>query len=118
MIVPVKNEEGNIENCITSCLNSTYPKKEVVVVNDGNTDNTGKILKELAYKNPSLKVIHLQKSAGKKQAIEKAVEIAKGDIFLFIDSDCNIATDDLEKVVQIFLSDPTIGAVTGCSDSK
>jgi glycosyltransferase involved in cell wall biosynthesis len=41
MVVPVKKEEGNIENCVESCLKSTYPRKEVIVVNDGSTDNTG-----------------------------------------------------------------------------
>jgi cellulose synthase/poly-beta-1,6-N-acetylglucosamine synthase-like glycosyltransferase len=65
MIVPVKNEDGNIENCVTLCLNSTYPKK-VIIVNDGSTYKTGDTLMQLAYKNLSLKVIHLQKSVGKK----------------------------------------------------
>jgi hyaluronan synthase len=59
-----------------------------------------------------LNVIHLQKRPD-VVAIEKAVEIAKGEIYLFMDSDCDIAADALEKAVQIFLSDTTIGAVTG-----
>jgi hyaluronan synthase len=45
--------------------------------------------------------------------IEAAVQITKGEIFLFMDSDCDIAPDALEKAVQIFLSDTNIGAVTG-----
>jgi glycosyltransferase involved in cell wall biosynthesis len=55
-----------------SCINSTYPKKQVTIVNDGSTDKTGEILKELAYKNPSLKVIHLSKSVGKNRLSKKA----------------------------------------------
>jgi hyaluronan synthase len=49
----------------------------------------------------------------KKQAIEAAVQIAKGEIFLFMDSDCDIQAYAVQKAVQIFLSDTTIGAVTG-----
>ena len=40
IIVPVKNEEGNIRNCVQSCINSTYSNKEIIVVNDGSTDDT------------------------------------------------------------------------------
>src|SRR5437764_8340884 len=41
IIIPVKNEEGNIRNCVQSCINSTYSKKEIIIVDDGSTDNTG-----------------------------------------------------------------------------
>jgi glycosyltransferase involved in cell wall biosynthesis len=40
MIIPVKKEEGDIENCVMSCLNSICPKKEMIIANDGSTDNT------------------------------------------------------------------------------
>jgi hyaluronan synthase len=113
MVVPVKNEEGNIRNCVQSCINSTYSNKEIIIVNDGSTDSTSRILDEMKKEESSLNIIHLSKSVGKKQAIEAACEIAKGDIFLFMDSDCDIANDALEKAVKIFLSDRKIGAVTG-----
>ena len=113
MIIPVKNEEGNIRNCVQSCINSTYSNKEIIVVNDGSTDKTPEILDEMRKEEPSLHIIHLSKSVGKKQAIEAGSEIAKGDIFLFMDSDCDIASNALERAVKIFLSDRRIGAVTG-----
>jgi hyaluronan synthase len=113
MVVPVKNEEGNIRNCVQSCINSTYSNKEIIIVNDGSTDNTPQILDEIKKEEPHVNIIHLSKSVGKKQAIEAACEIAKGDIFLFMDSDCDIASDGLEKAVKIFQSDRKIGAVTG-----
>jgi len=113
IIIPVKNEEGNIRNCVQSCINSTYSNKEIIIVNDGSNDSTPQILDEIKKEEPRLKIIHLSKSVGKKQAIEAACEIAKGDIFLFMDSDCDIASDGLEKAVKIFQSDRRIGAVTG-----
>jgi hyaluronan synthase len=47
IVIPVKNEEDNIENCVLSALNQTYEKKEIIVINDGSTDNTGIILNRL-----------------------------------------------------------------------
>ena len=113
MIVPVKNEEGNIRDCVQSCINSTYSKKEIIVVNDGSTDRTHVILDEMRREEPTLKIIHLSKSVGKKQAVEAGCQIAKGDIFLFMDSDCDIYSDALEKAVKIFKTDRRIGAITG-----
>lgn len=113
IIVPVKNEEGNIRNCVGSCINSTYSNKEIIVVNDGSTDDTAAILDEMKKEEPSLNIIHLSKSVGKKQAIEAASEIAKGEIFVSMDSDCDMASDAVEKAVKIFNSDRKIGAITG-----
>ena len=112
IVVPVKNEENNIRNCVQSCINSTYSKKEIIVVNDGSTDKTPAILDEMRKVNSNLQIIHLSKSVGKKQAIEVASEVAKGDIYFFMDSDCDMESDAVENAVKIFLSDNRIGAVT------
>ena len=47
IIIAVKNEEYNIENCVQSCLNSTYHNREVIVVDDGSTDKTSEILDQM-----------------------------------------------------------------------
>jgi hyaluronan synthase len=110
MVVPVKNEEGNIRNCVQSCINSTYSNKEIIIVNDGSNDSTPQILDEMKKEEPLLRIIHLSKSVGKKQAIEAACEVAKGDIFLFMDSDCDIAR--LLKGMET-----TYSSLTCCSGS-
>src|SRR5688572_15723994 len=112
IVVPVKNEEENIRRCIQCCIDSTYSSKQIIVVNDGSTDQTPRILDQMHKKYPNLHIIHLSKSIGKKKAIEMATEIAKGEIYVFMDSDCNMASDAVENAVKIFLSDRTIGAVT------
>jgi hyaluronan synthase len=112
IIVPVKNEEENIRRCIQSCIDSTYSSKQIIVVNDGSTDQTPRILDHMRKEHQDLHIIHLSKSIGKKKAIEVATEIAKGEIYFFMDSDCNMANDAVENAVKIFLSDRTIGAVT------
>jgi hyaluronan synthase len=113
IIVPVKNEEGNIRNCVQSCINSTYSNKEIIIVDDGSTDGTAEILDQIKKEEISLNIIHLSKSVGKKQAIEAASEIAKGEIYVSMDSDCDMADDAVEKAVKIFQSDRKIGAITG-----
>jgi hyaluronan synthase len=114
IIIPVKNEEENIENCIKSCIDSSYKNKEIIVVNDGSTDNTPSILERLTKQNPNeLTVLHLPINLGKKHAIEKAIEKANGKFYVFMDSDCNMLYDAVENFVKIFLSDNEIGAITG-----
>ena len=74
IVVPVKNEEEIIETCVRSCLEQTYDKKEIIVINDGSTDNTTNILNNLKqeYKNANFNIIHLENSVGKKKAVEVA----------------------------------------------
>jgi hyaluronan synthase len=112
IIVPVKNEEAFIKSCVQSCVESTYSHKEIIIVNDGSTDQTPVMLDQMHKEYPYLHVIHLSKSIGKKKAIETAIDIAKGEIYVFMDSDCNMANDAVENAVKIFLSDRKIGAVT------
>ena len=113
IVIPVKNEEDNIENCVTSALNQTYEKKEIIVINDGSTDRTGEILQKLKqnYKKIDFKIIEIVNSIGKKKAIEEASKISKGQIYAFMDSDCNMDLDATEKAVKIMYHDPQIGAV-------
>ena len=112
IVVAVKNEEENIQNCVQSCINSTYQDREIIIVNDGSTDRTTEILKQMQIENGSkIRVIHLPRSLGKKQAIEHATKVAKGEIYAFMDSDCDMHSDAVEKAVKIFLSDRNIGAL-------
>ena len=114
IVVPVKNEEENIRNCVSSCLNQTYEKKEIIIVNDGSNDKTGEILDQMhrEHNSKNFHILHLSKSVGKKQAVEAASEIAQGDIYAFMDSDCDMALDAVEKAVKVFYSDRTLGALT------
>ncbi|MGD1837416.1 MAG: glycosyltransferase family 2 protein [Nitrososphaeraceae archaeon] len=112
IIIPVKNEKENIENCVMSCINSIYPNKEIIVVNDASTDDTPQKLDKIQSNYPSLKIIHLKENVGKKKAIEVATKIAQGKFYVFMDSDCNMAEDAIDNAVKIFFSDKEIGAVT------
>ena len=114
IVVPVKNEEDNIRNCVMSCVNQSYKNKEVIIVDDASTDNTPKILDQIRAEvgSENIRILHLSKSVGKKRAIETASEIAKGEIYAFMDSDCDMEGDAVEKAAKVFMSDRLIGALT------
>lgn len=109
-IFAVYNEEVVVRRCIDSLLNSSYKNKEIIVINDASTDGTKGVLEE--YKN-QIKVINLQKNVGKKKAIGEGIRVSKGEIFVFTDSDSVIASDAIERIIETFMYDPDIGAVSG-----
>src|SRR3989338_10233728 len=111
-VLAVYNENIVIENCINSLLNSTYLNKEIIIVNDASTDSTEEVLESFA-KYPEIKIINLKKNVGKKKAISEGLKIAKGELFVFTDSDSVIAEDAIEKIITIFANDPLVGAVSG-----
>jgi hyaluronan synthase len=116
IVVPVKNEEENIRNCVESCINQTYKNREIIIVNDGSTDDTPKILDSIKRENPHVKnfsILHINKSVGKKRAVEAASQIAKGEIYAFMDSDCDMDLDAVEIAAKIFVNDKNLGALTG-----
>ena len=111
-IVAVLNEADVIDICVKSMVNQTYQNKEIIVVNDGSTDNTGAILDELAC-TYDIRVIHLSKNVGKKAALAEGVLQAKGSIYAFTDSDSKWEPEAVAKIVKIFEAYPDVGAVSG-----
>jgi len=97
IIIPARNEEDNIGNCLRSIINQNYPKKlfEIIVIDDHSTDKTSLIISQFQEKNSNIKLINLQNelngkqlNAYKKKAIEMAVEKAKGSWIITTDADC------------------------------
>jgi len=112
IIMPAHDEEEVIESSIKSVLNDKYPgNREVVVVNDGSTDRTGEIVKELVVKDERI-VLCNTKHLGKAKAINRGVEKAKNDIVVVLDADSKIDENALIKIVKPF-SDKKIGGVSG-----
>lgn len=86
IIVPAYNVAQYIEECIESILNQDYDNYEIIVVDDGATDETPKILDEIASKSEKVRVIH-QKNGGLSAARNSGIEAASGDYILFLDGD-------------------------------
>jgi glycosyltransferase involved in cell wall biosynthesis len=107
VIVPVYNVENYIQQCIESILNQTYTNWELILVNDGSTDNSGAICDRFAKENARVKIIH-QKNAGVSVARNNALNVAKGEYITFVDSDDWVEKDYLLSFVKYPLSDDCI----------
>ena len=86
IIVPAYNVAQYIEECVESVLNQDYDNYEVIVVDDGATDETPQIIDNLAQKSKKVRVIH-QKNGGLSAARNSGIEAASGDYILFLDGD-------------------------------
>ena len=86
IIIPVYNGEEHILNCINSVLNQTIHHLEIIIIDDGSTDNTNKIVLNLAKSDERIKLIS-QENKGVSQARNKGISIATGEYLCFIDSD-------------------------------
>lgn len=98
IIVPVYNIEQYISNCINSLTSQTYTNIEIVLVDDGSSDNSGIICDEFAQKDKRIIVIH-KKNEGVAIARLAGFEKSTGDYITFVDGDDFIATDTIEKLL-------------------
>lgn len=103
IIVPVYNVEEFLEQCITSIIRQTYENIEVILVNDGSTDNSGVLCDYYADKYNNIKVIH-QVNAGLSEARNIGLREASGEYIYFLDSDDYIAEKAIEILVQMALA--------------
>lgn len=92
VIVPVYNTEKYIRECMDSIINQTLKDIEIICVDDGSPDNSGKILDEYAQKDNRIHVIH-QKNAGVSAARNRGIAEAKGEYIKFVDSDDFISNE-------------------------
>lgn len=86
VIVPVYNTAKYLDKCIQSILRQTYKNWELILINDGSTDSSGKICEMYANQDNRIKLFH-NKNAGVSSARNKGLECATGDWVLFCDSD-------------------------------
>ena len=86
IIIPVYNTEKLLKKCILSAINQTYKNLEIICIDDGATDDSGKILDELALTDTRIKVIH-QKNIGESGARNVGLRNITGDYFGFMDCD-------------------------------
>ncbi len=86
IIIPVYNKEQYLRPCLTSALSQDFEDYEVIAVDDGSTDSSGRICDEKASKDSRLRVIHTE-NAGVTAARRRGMEDAKGEFVMFCDSD-------------------------------
>ena len=102
IIVPVYNNEKYIERCLNSILNQTYTNIQIIVINDGSTDNSYKICKKYAEQDNRIFLIS-QKNSGVSSARNTGLKEAKGEVLSFIDSDDWVHERFIEDNLKIMI---------------
>jgi cellulose synthase/poly-beta-1,6-N-acetylglucosamine synthase-like glycosyltransferase len=107
VVIAACNEEGGIEQALTSVLHQDYPDYEVIVVNDRSTDRTGEILHRMAQTNPRLQLITIHELPpawlGKNHALHQGAARASGSFLLFTDADVVMDPSVLSRAVHYIL---------------
>ena len=106
VIVPIYNVEAYLDNCITSIINQTFINIEIILINDGSTDNSGEICNDYAKRDSRIIVIH-KENAGVSEARNTGIQIANGDYITFIDGDDYIHPQLLETLYYHLTQDTT-----------
>lgn len=99
VIVPVYNVEAYLKKCVESIQKQTYRELEIILVDDGSPDNSGRICDELEKSDTRIKVIH-QQNMGLSGARNTALDMMQGDAVTFVDSDDTIDAHMIEYLVN------------------
>ena len=111
VVVPTYNRKELLEGCIDSLLKQSYPKYEIIVVDDGSTDGTKKLLEKYSKKNPNLKFF-TQENKGSYAARNLGIKNSKGEIICFTDDDCIADKDWIKNLIEGY-TDDSVGGVGG-----
>ncbi|MBP3818877.1 MAG: glycosyltransferase family 2 protein [Butyrivibrio sp.] len=100
VIIPVYNVEEYLKECIDSVINQTYQRLEIILVDDGSSDASGKICDEYVKEDNRIKVIH-KENGGLSDARNMGLDVCCGEYISFVDSDDWISTKMFERLVQV-----------------
>ena len=113
VIVPIYNVDKYLVECIESILNQTYKNLEIILVDDGSTDDCGKICDYYKKKDERVFVIH-KENGGLSDARNVGIDIASGKYLTFIDSDDKISFDMIEYLWKKMVSENAEMSVCQC----
>ena len=103
VVIPVYNAEKYLRRCVSSVCNQTFQNIEVLLINDGSTDNSGEICEQIANEDIRIKVFH-QQNSGSSIARNAGLDKASGNIIAFVDSDDHIDPSMFEKMYNLMHS--------------
>ncbi len=114
VVVPTCNRRAILEKCLSALARQTYPRYELIVVDDCSSDDTPELLRLFAEAHPALSLRWLRNTthAGTNVSRNRGTHEARGELVAFLDSDCIARADWLERLIAGFDRD-TVAAVTG-----
>lgn len=107
IVVPTYNDSEYIKDCIDDLLNQTYENIEIIIVNDGSTDDTSEILKDLSLKYNNITVYN-KKNGGTGSALNEGFKHTKGKYLTWVSSDDRKTYDMIEKLVKPLQDNPDV----------
>jgi peptidoglycan-N-acetylglucosamine deacetylase len=115
IIVPAYNEESGIQRTIDSLIEADYPHKQIIVVDDGSTDQTYAIASTYVNKSSRSNAISVitKRNGGKSSALNYAIRFSKGEILVIVDADSIIEKKALKELVNEFKGCRNVVAVAG-----
>lgn len=105
VIVPVYNMSKYLNKCLDSLVNQTFKDYEIIIINDGSTDNSLDIIKEYKNRYPDLIIYYDNQNQGISKTRNQGIEVSKGEYIMFIDSDDYVDTTILEKAYKKAIND-------------
>ena len=114
VVMPAFNEEDAVADSIRSLLAVDYPaeKLEIVVIDDGSTDDTLREIEHVAAGTGSVRVISFPENRGKRAAMAAGIRATSAAVVAFVDSDSSLERDALRRIVRGF-AEPKVGAIAG-----
>ena len=106
IVVPVYNASVYLDDCIASAVSQSYKNIEIVIVDDGSNDNSLEICQKWAQQDQRIILIH-KENGGVSSARNKALDVAKGDYFVFLDSDDYLEPDYVREMLLLVKSTNT-----------
>lgn len=111
VIVPSYNVAPYLQRCVDSLISQTYSNLEIILVDDGSTDDTGELCDKIAESDSRIKVIH-KKNGGLSDARNAGIDIATGEFYSFIDGDDFIEPDTYEVMMKE-MENPRVSIAAG-----
>ena len=116
ILMPAHNESRILYPVVKEMVDLNYPEYEVILINDGSSDDTSEVLKDLAIKYDRVRVIDLKENCGKANALYLGLIASKGEILVGVDADSYLDKNALRYLVSHFVNrhnGERVGAVTG-----
>lgn len=113
VVVPVYNVEKYLNKCLDSIIGQTYRNLEIILVDDGSTDDSGAICDVYREKDARVRVVH-QKNQGLSGARNTGINIANGELLGFVDSDDYIIENMYERLLEVLLKNDAQISICDC----
>lgn len=104
IIIPIYNAEKYLPHCLDSIIAQTYTNLEIICINDGSTDDSGRIILDYCSSDERISIISL-KNGGVSNARNKGLDIANGEWVLFVDADDWLDGDCVERLLSVLDDD-------------